>query len=166
MSQGSGLSRRTMLKRIGAGTAIAWSAPVLSSLRTPAFAGYPPPPDGGCIVLPQRGQVDATVTLSSHANSLEFGLASPVHVVVCAAPCFGVGASETLGTFDAGTNLRFYLTDVTCDETFVCPHIFSRVIQTSPTTWQICFDDAGGGCVHHDPPCHCNVCADITLTPS
>jgi hypothetical protein len=38
----SGISRRRMLKRLGAGAAIAWSAPVLSSLRTPAFAqGYP-----------------------------------------------------------------------------------------------------------------------------
>jgi hypothetical protein len=35
------ISRRRMLKRIGAGAAVAWSAPVLSSLRTPAFAQYP-----------------------------------------------------------------------------------------------------------------------------
>jgi hypothetical protein len=36
------LSRRRMLKRVGAGAAIAWSAPILSSLRTPAFAqAYP-----------------------------------------------------------------------------------------------------------------------------
>ena len=34
------ISRRRMLKRIGAGAAIAWSAPVLTSLRTPAFAQY------------------------------------------------------------------------------------------------------------------------------
>lgn len=34
------LSRRTMIKRIGAATAVAWTAPVLSSLRTPAFADY------------------------------------------------------------------------------------------------------------------------------
>jgi hypothetical protein len=33
-----GISRRRMLKRIGAGAAIAWSAPVLTSLRVPAFA--------------------------------------------------------------------------------------------------------------------------------
>ena len=33
-----GISRRRMLKRIGAGAAVAWSAPVLTSLRTPAFA--------------------------------------------------------------------------------------------------------------------------------
>lgn len=38
----SGISRRSLLKRIGAGTAIAWSAPILSSLRTPAFASHYP----------------------------------------------------------------------------------------------------------------------------
>lgn len=32
------ISRRRMLKRIGAGAAVAWSAPVLTSIRTPAFA--------------------------------------------------------------------------------------------------------------------------------
>lgn len=39
-SPGRSITRRTMLKRIGAGTAIAWSAPILTSLRTPAFAQY------------------------------------------------------------------------------------------------------------------------------
>jgi hypothetical protein len=33
-----GISRRRMLKRIGVATAIAWSTPVVSSMRTPAFA--------------------------------------------------------------------------------------------------------------------------------
>jgi hypothetical protein len=37
----SGISRRRMLKRMGAGAAIAWSAPVLTSIRTPAFAQTP-----------------------------------------------------------------------------------------------------------------------------
>jgi hypothetical protein len=37
----SGITRRKVLKRIGAGAAIAWSAPLLTSIRTPAFAqGY------------------------------------------------------------------------------------------------------------------------------
>jgi hypothetical protein len=35
------VSRRKMLKRIGAGAAVAWTAPILSSIRTPAFAQYP-----------------------------------------------------------------------------------------------------------------------------
>lgn len=34
------ISRRSMIKRVGAATAVAWTAPVLSSLRTPAFADY------------------------------------------------------------------------------------------------------------------------------
>jgi hypothetical protein len=34
---GNEISRRRMLKRIGAGAAIAWTAPVLTSLRSPAF---------------------------------------------------------------------------------------------------------------------------------
>jgi len=33
-----GISRRRILKRIGAGAAIAWAAPVLTSIRMPAFA--------------------------------------------------------------------------------------------------------------------------------
>jgi hypothetical protein len=40
-----GISRRKMLKRIGAGAAVAWSAPILTSMRAPAFAaryGCPP----------------------------------------------------------------------------------------------------------------------------
>ena len=32
------LSRRTILKRVGAGAAIAWTAPVIASVRVPAFA--------------------------------------------------------------------------------------------------------------------------------
>jgi len=41
-----GISRRKMLRRIGAGAAIAWSAPVLTSLRAPAFAqGSGPHPE-------------------------------------------------------------------------------------------------------------------------
>jgi hypothetical protein len=36
------LSRRRMLKRIGLGAAVAWSAPVLTSFQAPAFAVSPP----------------------------------------------------------------------------------------------------------------------------
>ena len=51
------ISRRRMLKRVGAGAAIAWSAPILSSLRTPAFAQYPTrcTTCGGCGALEQCG---------------------------------------------------------------------------------------------------------------
>ena len=33
-----GISRRRMLKRIGIVSAVAWTTPVVTSLRTPAFA--------------------------------------------------------------------------------------------------------------------------------
>jgi hypothetical protein len=38
VAEQGGVSRRKMLKRIGAGAAIAWTAPILTSIRTPAFA--------------------------------------------------------------------------------------------------------------------------------
>jgi hypothetical protein len=43
-----GISRRKILKRMGAGMAVAWSAPVLTSLASPAYAQTPsdcPPAD-------------------------------------------------------------------------------------------------------------------------
>jgi hypothetical protein len=39
------VSRRRMLKRIGTGAAVAWTAPVLTSIRTPAFAQGSPGPE-------------------------------------------------------------------------------------------------------------------------
>ena len=36
------ISRRRILKRIGAGAAVAWTAPILTSIRTPAFAASGP----------------------------------------------------------------------------------------------------------------------------
>jgi hypothetical protein len=60
------VSRRKIIQRIGAGTALAWSAPVLQSLASPAHAqgGSPVPPtpcppglncDGSCGTFPQCG---------------------------------------------------------------------------------------------------------------
>jgi hypothetical protein len=45
------ISRRKALKRIGAGAAIAWSAPIMTSLRTPAFAQGSPPGCRDCAPL-------------------------------------------------------------------------------------------------------------------
>lgn len=52
------ISRRRMIKRLGAATAVAWTAPVLSTLGSPAFAQQTPPitcPD--CVPLGQPGDV-------------------------------------------------------------------------------------------------------------
>ena len=45
-----GIPRRKMLKRIGAGAAVAWTAPILTSIRAPAFAQSPrnPCPPESC----------------------------------------------------------------------------------------------------------------------
>jgi len=51
------ISRRRMLKRIGAGTAIAWAAPVLTSLRMPAFAQA----TSGACVAPCPGRANCGV---------------------------------------------------------------------------------------------------------
>ncbi|SRR6266511_1969042 len=61
-----GISRRKMLKRVGAGAAIAWSAPILTSIGTPAFAQY-----GGCASC-DAGQVctpDCDVVRVCHGNA-------------------------------------------------------------------------------------------------
>ncbi|MGH2556488.1 MAG: hypothetical protein ACRDHO_12320 [Actinomycetota bacterium] len=62
-----GISRRRVLKRIGSGVAIAWTAPILTSIRTPAFAqpyGCDCPPfncqspalcETGCFCAPHHG---------------------------------------------------------------------------------------------------------------
>ncbi len=44
----SGITRRKMLKRMGAGAAVAWTVPVLTSIRTPAFAQASGVCAGGC----------------------------------------------------------------------------------------------------------------------
>jgi hypothetical protein len=161
------ISRRAMLKRIGAGAAIAWSAPVLSSFRTPAFAQYP---TVGCITLPEDGTVTATVTSKSALHTLEFGLQSPSQVVVCSA-CSG-GESVNVGTYSAGTGLVFYMhdhgggCDPGCDVVYLCTDsCHSTVTQTGPNTWQICFKDSACGCGGY--PCdvpNANLCANITLS--
>jgi len=53
------VSRRKMLKRIGAGAAVAWTAPILTSIRTPAFAQY-----AGC-----EGQFPACTDPNSDCNA-------------------------------------------------------------------------------------------------
>src|SRR5437588_13118859 len=42
--QARSVSRRKVLKRIGAGAVVAWSTPILTSIRAPAYAASPPPP--------------------------------------------------------------------------------------------------------------------------
>lgn len=57
-SASTGISRRRALKRIGSGAAIAWTAPVLMSIRTPAFAQYPTCRPFDCLEQPRCGQTE------------------------------------------------------------------------------------------------------------
>jgi hypothetical protein len=56
------LSRRTALKRIGAGGAVAWSAPAMLSVATRASAGSLVPGPGNCSFPVTEGQ---TITFSN-----------------------------------------------------------------------------------------------------
>jgi len=70
------ISRRSMLKRIGAGAAVAWTAPVLSSLRMPAYAQATP----RCAPEPPCGTACGSVF--------------PDDFVLCAATCICVETVE------------------------------------------------------------------------
>jgi hypothetical protein len=48
------ISRRRMLKRLGAGTAVAWSVPILMSIKSPAFAQASPSCDVFSCIEQQR----------------------------------------------------------------------------------------------------------------
>jgi hypothetical protein len=48
----SGVTRRRLMKRAGAGAALVWAAPVLSSLSTPAYAQASPVCGTGCPACP------------------------------------------------------------------------------------------------------------------
>jgi hypothetical protein len=58
-----GISRRRMIKRMGAGAAVAWSAPVLMSIQSPAFAQASPTCEVfDCIKFPLCGQAPGCPT--------------------------------------------------------------------------------------------------------
>jgi hypothetical protein len=61
----AGLSRRSALKHIGAGAAIAWSTPAVLSVASGAAAGSPPP------APPAPGSADLSVTLEGEVFSFE-----------------------------------------------------------------------------------------------
>jgi hypothetical protein len=58
----AGVSRRSALKRLGAGAAIAWSAPAILSAHARAGAGSPQPGPGNCSFPVEAGQ---TITFSN-----------------------------------------------------------------------------------------------------
>jgi hypothetical protein len=102
-----GISRRRMIKRIGAGAAVAWTAPILTSVRTPAFAQNVDrcsPEDCGCstpcnFAIPCQGRGDCNCWV--HAAS---------RVCVCQ---FFVGSCGDFGLCPGGS-------DTECAEGMCC----------------------------------------------
>src|SRR3989442_7962121 len=76
------ISRRKMLKRIGAGAAVAWSSPVLTSIRTPAFAA-----SGGGLCGPDQGCGGRCATLNGSTGCLD-APSSSVGLCNCGLECF------------------------------------------------------------------------------
>jgi len=77
------VSRRKMLKGIGAGAAVVWAAPVLTSVRAPVFAagsarcGCPPADcnnfatcDNGCLCAPHHGGGPCVCWLSGFCSGV------------------------------------------------------------------------------------------------
>jgi hypothetical protein len=65
-----GISRRTLLKRVGAGAAIAWAAPIVTSFGSKAFAGLPGRCNAPCDVITicavnRPGEVDSICACSA-----------------------------------------------------------------------------------------------------
>ena len=90
----NGISRRKALKRIGAGAAIAWSAPILTSIKTPAFAQTAPPGLAPC----DPGQTCAACPFlaSCHSNSnCQCWMASPDNGSVCTCQSFVAFCGDT-----------------------------------------------------------------------
>ena len=77
------ISRRRMLKRIGAGAAIAWTAPVVTSMSTPAFAASGP---CDCIGSPCAiGNCGPPGSQCSCANTADSGC--QCFIPACLGPC-------------------------------------------------------------------------------
>jgi hypothetical protein len=74
-----GISRRRMLKRIGTGAAVAWTAPVITSLTTPAFAQY----GCDCISDPCNNPCGAEGCLCAQTTEQDCDCFIPV----CGEPC-------------------------------------------------------------------------------
>jgi hypothetical protein len=90
MTDAGGISRRSALKKIGAGAAIAWTAPVLTSIASAQTAGSPPPPPPK-FLLSVFVQGNGTGTVSSN----------PPGINSCATSCSAQFFENTLVTLTA-----------------------------------------------------------------
>ncbi len=134
-----GLSRRELLKRMAAGSAIAWSAPIISTFNTPAFAG------NGGVASPACPRCEV-----GDFGSIICGGTGPFQQCTCQAVVVdGVATGECF-----------------CHEVISCgdPHVIpcSSDADCTEPGWRCtsngCFPE--GGCV---PPCGTNHAAAAAL---
>jgi len=101
-----GISRRKMLQRIGAGVAIAWTAPILTSIGTPAFAaGSGTCAQGDCFSTCGQG----FTACSQHCGDQGLGVCFVTTEGGCAC-----AANDTCGSHG------FCTTSSDCDAGYVC----------------------------------------------
>jgi hypothetical protein len=119
----------------------------LIALIVTAGALLAPSAASASITLPGHNSWNVATTVDSKNafNTLAYGLDSPQQQTVCA-NCTG-GEHAALGTFNGGTDLIAFLTDVSCEpaRTFLTSGAHAQVTQPGPLTWQIGWDDGGGG---------------------
>jgi hypothetical protein len=167
-THGSQISRRKILERIGAGTALVWAAPAVTSLGSKAFAGdYPPPPNGcpggsesgGIFTVPAGCSVTFDDPTLSACNDLTWGYQlDGVSTDVNNKPggCdTQTYADLTIGPFESDRTLRVFLRDNSCEATYFSdgtPVDHATVAGTDPGPWQVAIRDAGGFCEVENSP--------------
>jgi len=104
----SGISRRKMLRRIGAGAAVAWTAPILTSIRTPAFAAY-----GGCVNDPCGCDLNTPCNFTIGCHGQPPGGACNCWVQADRSACH-------CGPFDACSNHQPCTTNADCPSNQCC----------------------------------------------
>lgn len=136
----SRIGRREAIRRAAVATGVAWSAPVLTSLRAPAFAQYGGPCEPACSYVAHFEL--PSVACSPCEDICHF---ADCGSLLCPNPCTGSACDRITSVTCLGDNLRV-CTDCELDQT-------GGVYTLAP---EEC--DAGGSSVgHRDPadPEHC-----------
>src|SRR6266508_6361772 len=112
------ISRRVVLKRIGAVSAVAWTTPILMSFRTPVFAQGSPPP-GNCSPCEGdfcTGQTPCAAVCFCRQSAPEGGSSVGPCMCSCGGSC---GTCDTFPQCPIGQSQcppRYICTHSCCDE--------------------------------------------------
>lgn len=146
----TGISRRTALKRIGVGAAVVWTAPMVMSMETPAFAG-------------SEACTNCDTTCPRSHNQCAPGHFCLVHVGVGGCVCVFANYCSEAATNGSGTDI-VCTSDANCPSGYVCATtccgnggqpINLCVLPTDPPTTQTIGWDVGGF-YHCTTPADCS----------